>query len=175
MIALIEHLKLAVFAPRLGTSPNLEGVYSEDFDHWATRNDGTILSVSDSDYAWPYFCNQVEDPEEYCKVLVVRKPTDKTVPQSPSTSRSQNFDLVFNYLFNADHLPWIHHVMGEYGMNPCERYHFSPYEHSQGLSEEQHDIKLWNYVPKTLIEYKIPRYPHDGVYRRWCEDGDYFV
>ena len=41
MIAVIEHLKLAVFAPRLGTSPNLEGVYSEDFDHWATRNDGT--------------------------------------------------------------------------------------------------------------------------------------
>ena len=68
MIALIEHLKLAVFAPRLGTSPNLEGVYSEDFDHWATRNDVTILSVSDSDYAWPHFCNQVDDPEEYCKV-----------------------------------------------------------------------------------------------------------
>ena len=86
MIALIEHLKLAVFAPRLGTSPNLEGVYSEDLDHWATRNDGKMLSVADSDYAWPHFCNQVNDPEEYCKVLVVRRPTDKTVPQSPSLS-----------------------------------------------------------------------------------------
>lgn len=175
MIALIEHLKLAVFAPRLGTSPNLEGVYSEDLDHWATRNDGKILSVADSDYAWPHFCNQVDDPEEYCKVLVVRKPTDKTVPQSPSTSQSQNFDLRFNYLFNADHLLWIHHVMGEYGMNPCERSSFSPYEHSQGLSDKEHDNKLWNYVPKTLIQYKIPKYAHDGVYRRWCEDGDYFV
>ena len=60
-------------------------------------------------------------------------------------------------------------------MNPCERYHFSPYEHSQGLLDEEHDSKLWNYVPKTLIQYKIPRYAHDGVYRRWCEDGDYFV
>ena len=40
MIALIEHLKLAIFAPRLGTRPDLEGVYSDDLDHWATKNDG---------------------------------------------------------------------------------------------------------------------------------------